>query len=249
MTNYEEDFKHSFISTNIDITMNNIDNSFAINNSFDILKKELMVSDKRGALYYINGMVKEDLLEKLQEYFLNIKSDEMPKDSEAFNKQKLPFIEVDLVKTKEEIEYSFFSGVAVLVIDGYTEAILIDVRTYPARSISEPSKYRVLRGARDGFVETLVENTALIRRRIRSADYRCEIMKAGKSSKTDIAICYMKSRADGKMLSEIKKKIESINVDALTLNQESLAECIFSGSYINPFPKFRYTERPDTTAA
>lgn len=249
MEKNNNELNQKIIEADINKSILAMDKLFHIGQSFDVLKKEMYVSDKKAALYYINGMVKEDLLEKLQEFFLNIKSEEMPKDSSSFEQEKLPFIEVDLANDKESIEYAFLSGVAILIIDGYNDAFLIDARTYPARSVSEPAKYKVLRGSRDGFVETLVQNTALIRRRIRSTDYRCEMMKTGESSQTDIALCYMESRVDKKLLEDIKRKIKNIETDSLTLSQESLAECIFRGSYLNPFPKFRYTERPDTTAA
>ena len=76
-----------------------------------------------------------------------------------------------------------------------------------------------------------------------------EIMNAGESSHTDIAICYMKDRVDEKLLEMIKKRISNLKVDALTMNQESLAECIYPHKWYNPFPKFKFTERPDATAA
>ena len=107
----------------------------------------------------------------------------------------------------------------------------------------------MLRGSKDGFVETIVFNTALIRRRIRSTDLRTEILSAGKTSKTDIVLCYMDSRVDQEFLSKIRKRIQDIKVDALTMNQESLAECLFTSKWYNPFPKFKYTERPDTATA
>ena len=75
-----------------------------------------------------------------------------------------------------------------IVIEGYEKAVFIDTRSYPARNVQEPEKYKVLRGSRDGFVETLLMNTALIRRRIRNPEYMCEVVRIGKSSRTDIAI-------------------------------------------------------------
>ena len=137
----------------------------------------------------------------------------------------------------------------VLLIDGYDKALLIDSRTYPARGVEEPEKDKVLRGSKDGFVETVVFNTALIRRRIRSTDLHMEMMSAGKSSKTDIVLCYMKGRVDEELLSAIRRKIRNIRVDSLTMNQESLAECLYQRHWYNPFPKFKYTERPDAAAA
>jgi stage V sporulation protein AF len=139
--------------------------------------------------------------------------------------------------------------VLILLIDGYEKAILIDSRTYPARNVSEPEKDKALRGSRDGFVETVVFNTALIRRRIRSTELRMEMLNAGESSQTDIVLCYMDTRVDHAFLEKIKAGIQSIKADALTMNQESLAECLYKRSWYNPFPKFKYTERPDTAAA
>ena len=143
---------------------------------------------------------------------------------------------------------SFSLGVSCLFIDGYDACLTIDCRTYPARGVSEPEKDKVMRGSRDGFVETLVFNTALIRRRIRDPKLSIEIMTAGESSHTDIAICYMENRVDQKLLSTIKR-IRDLEVDALTMNQESLAECLFPYKWFNPFPKFKFSERPDSSAA
>ena len=98
-------------------------------------------------------------------------------------------------------------------------------------------------------METIVFNTALIRRRIRDENLRIEITQAGSTSKTDIVICYMKGRADEQLLSAIRRKISDIRVDSLTMNQQSLAERLFEKGWFNPFPKYKFTERPDTAAA
>lgn len=136
-----------------------------------------------------------------------------------------------------------------MMIDGYDSFLTIDCRTYPARGVSEPEKDKVMRGSRDGFVETLIFNTALIRRRIRDPKLVMEIMNAGESSHTDIAVCYMQGRVDKNLLEKIKQRISSVQVDALTMNQESLAECIYPHKWYNPFPKFKFSERPDAAAA
>ena len=126
---------------------------------------------------------------------------------------------------------------------------MIDCRTYPARSVQEPDKDKVMRGSRDGFVETLVFNTALIRRRIRDPQLTMESMQAGERSNTDIIVCYIEDRVDGKILDNIIQKITHLDVAALTMNQQSLAECLYPCKWYNPFPKFKFTERPDAAAA
>ena len=141
------------------------------------------------------------------------------------------------------------SGITAVLIDGYDKCMMIDCRTYPARGVGEPEKDKVLRGSRDGFVETLIFNTALIRRRIRDPKLIMEILSAGNSSHTDIAVCYMEGRVDEELLNNIRRRIRNLRVDALTMNQESLAEGIFPHKWYNPFPKFKFSERPDTAAA
>jgi stage V sporulation protein AF len=128
-------------------------------------------------------------------------------------------------------------------------AVIIDARTYPARETAEPQGDRVIHGARDGFVETLVFNTALIRRRIRDTALTMNYINVGKSSKTDIVICYMNDRADKDFIKYVKNKLSSIKTNSLTMGHQSLAEALIRTKWYNPFPKIRTTERPDAAAA
>ncbi len=221
----------------------------AVDVSFDLLYRVMEIGGKDSCMYFIDGFCKDETMQKMLQYFIGITKDNMPKDAHEMSKRCIPYVEVDLKDKWDDIIKDLLSGVFVLLVDGYSQAILIDARTYPARSVSEPDKDKVLRGSKDGFVETIVFNTALIRRRIRSTDLRMEMMNAGTNSQTDIAICYMDSRVEKNFLDRIKKRIESLKVDALTMNHESLAECLYERKWYNPFPKFKYTERPDTAAA
>lgn len=217
--------------------------------NFDVLYREVEIGKKRACLYMIDGFCKDEVIQKLLQHFMGITAEKMPGDADGMSRQLVPYGEVDLEDGWKRITYAVMSGVVALFIDGYEACILIDARTYPARDVSEPEKDKVLRGSKDGFVETVVYNTALIRRRIRSPQLRMEMLKAGDSSQTDIVLCYMEDRVDLAFLNRIKTRIETLRVDALTLNQESLAECLYQRRWFNPFPKFKYTERPDTAAA
>lgn len=216
--------------------------------NFDIVSREITIGNRNAVFFFVDGFCKDELMQKLLQFLMGLKEEDLPQEASALNKV-MPYVEVDLSADFEEIIKNILSGVFAVVIDGYEECILIDSRTYPARSVEEPDKDKVLRGSKDGFVETVVFNTALIRRRIRSTDLRMEILNAGKTSKTDIVLCYMDTRVDHAFLEKIKDRIKDIKVDALTMNQESLAECLFTSKWYNPFPKFKYTERPDTAAA
>ncbi len=217
--------------------------------NFDIIYRCFLIGNRSACVYFIDGLVKDEIMQKLLQYFGDTKPEDVPEDAYEMLKKHLPYIEVDKFTKVEDILKNILSGVPCLIIDGYKEVIAIDCRTYPARSVSEPEKDKAMRGSKDGFVETVVFNTALIRRRIRSPKLIMKMMEAGKSSKTDIVVCYMQDRVNQKLLDTITKKIESIQVDSLTMNQESLAECLYRQKWLNPFPKFKYSERPDTAAA
>lgn len=220
-----------------------------VNVNFDLLTREITVGERRACYYCIDGFIKDDMMEKMLQYFIGLKKEDIPENADEMCKAYVPHVEVETEEDYDKIIKNVLSGQFALIIDGFDKAIMIDARTYPARSVSEPEKDKTLRGSKDGFVETIVFNTALIRRRIRSTDLRMEMVSAGRSSKTDITLCYMDSRVDKQFLKELKGRIADLRVDALTMNQESLAECIYQGHWYNPFPKFKYTERPDAAAA
>lgn len=221
----------------------------AVDKNFDLVHRLIHVGDKEACMYFVDGFCKDDVMQKILEYFMDMTPDRLPMDKHDMTKFDVPYVEVEIAHEWSTIITSLLSGMFLLFIDGYTKVVMIDSRTYPARSVEEPEKDKVLRGSKDGFVETLIFNTALIRRRIRSTDLRMEMMNAGESTKTDIVVCYMDERVNKEFLEEIKSKIHNIKVDALTMNQESLAECLYRKKWYNPFPKFKYSERPDTAAA
>lgn len=226
-----------------------IDKLLNIDKSFDMLYRVVKIGGRQACFYFIDGFCKDDVMEKVLEFLYRIPAEEMPPTAHDFLKEKLPYGEIDLVRTEDNFLQRVLSGVPILMIDGYTELLATDFRTYPARSVDEPEKDKVMRGSRDGFVETIVFNTALIRRRIRSEDLVMEMHTVGKSSRTDVVIAYMGKRAEPKMLEDIRKRVDAIDVDSLSMNQQSLAECLYQHKWYNPFPKFKFTERPDTTAA
>src|SRR5699024_3718365 len=204
----------------------------------------MKIGDHQAVLYCIDGFTKDEILEKLLEFLFKQIPKEFPEDAHEFSKILLPYAEIGLAKQYDDAILKLLCGQTLLFIDGYAQCLEIDCRTYPARSVSEPEKDKTMRGSRDGFVETLVFNTALIRRRIRDPQLTMEVLQTGRRSMTDICLCYIEDRVDSGLLEKLRKKIQSLEVDALTMNQQSLAECIYPYKWYNPFPKFKFTERP-----
>lgn len=237
------------VSTNVKDNIAFLNSHIGIKNSYDIVSREITIGGRNACMYLIDGFCKDEMMQKFLQFLMELKAEDMPKDISGMTQQFMPYVEVDVQSDFDQVIYFILSGTFALFIEGFDQCILIDARTYPARGVEEPEKDKALRGSKDGFVETVVCNTALIRRRIRSTELCMELLNVGESSKTDIVICYMQGRADEKLLETVKKKIQDIRIDALSMNQETLAECLYKKPWFNPYPKFKYTERPDTAAA
>ena len=243
----EKDTKKLSISFEENIAyMNEI---LPVKESFDVIRREIIIGGKNAVFYFIDGFMKDEAMLKIMDSFLSVTEQDMPDDVDDFVQKHVPYVEVDILEDFDQVIRNVLSGTTCLFIDGYKECICIDCRTYPARSVDEPDKDKSLRGSRDGFVETIVFNTALMRRRIRDPHLIMEMAEAGQASRTDIALCYISDRVDKELLDNLKKRIESLRLGDLRMNQQSLAEALFKRKWFNPFPKFKYTERPDTAAA
>ena len=186
--------------------------------NFDLIKKILKVGEDEMTLYYIDGFVKDGVMSKLMIYLLSLKgltsgNENEPKGAQSietvenFVNAHMPYVETSVTSDLDLMVQMVLSGATLALGSRFGEfSILIDARSYPARETGEPEGDKVMRGARDGFVETLISNTALIRRRIRNPQLTMSYLSIGESSKTDIVVCYMKDRADLEYVEELKKK-------------------------------------------
>ncbi|MGN0317658.1 MAG: spore germination protein [Lachnospira sp.] len=238
----------SDFSTDVEQNIKRLESTLRIESNFDILTRKVKIAGKTAGFFFIDGFVQEDMVEKLMQFFYSLKEDDL-KDIDTFLEHGMPYTEIEKNENLNQVITKFLSGMTILTIEGFDECILIDCRTYPMRNVSEPWKDRVLRGSRDGFVETLVANAALLRRRIRDPRFSMVMYGIGERSKSDVAVCYIDDKVDRKLLNYLDGLLKSIQVEALTMNIESLAECMFKHKWINPFPKFKYSERPDTATA
>lgn len=220
-----------------------------VKDSFDLIQRDIFIGGRAASFYFIDGFTKDETMLKILDSLMKVTEEDMPGDATSFSRQCIPYVEVDILGDFDLILKNVLSGVTCLFVDGYEACIAIDCRTYPARSVEEPDKDKSLRGSRDGFVETIVFNTAMMRRRIRDPRLIMEMTEVGQSSRTDVAICYMEDRVDKELLNTVRERISNISTDALRMNQQSLAEGLFKREWYNPFPKFKFTERPDTASA
>jgi len=222
-----------------------------VGHSFDITSRALYLKGKQARVYFIEGMIREEILNKMLDTMLLMTQEAIEGYACArdFAEHGVAFGEVEVVGDENAFMTFVLSGCVGVLLEGYGEALAVDARTYPARAVTEPENDRVLRGAREGFVETLVSNTAMIRRHIRDPMLTMELFQVGERSKTDIALCYLEDKADPKLLERLRQNLRGIRINTLTMGVESLTECMKRRQWWNPFPRARMTERPDCAAA
>ncbi|WP_139070016.1 spore germination protein [Bacillus sp. FJAT-27225] len=216
--------------------------------SFDLGVRKLRVLRKDVHFYYVNGLCETTFIMEIMEEL--VESDTKGKLSSGifpFIEQHLVHQTIEKVTTLEDFVTAVLSGMIVFVIEGEGTGLSVDTRGYPGRQPQEPDTEKVVRGSRDGFVENIILNTALTRRRIRDERLRFEILKVGERSKTDIAIGYIENVADPGLVEKIRKEIENIKVDGLPMADKTVEEFIVNQGY-NPYPLVRYTERADVAS-
>lgn len=226
-----------------------IKNALRSDKSFDLVERDIIINGRNAAMFFIDGFIKDDIAEKILEFFYKNVTDENFQSADYFAKSSVPYVEVETSDDIQKICTDVLSGITALIIEGFDKAVLLDTRTYPQRATGEPDNDKVLRGSHDGFVETLILNTALIRRRIRDTDLTVQSFKIGTKSQTDVAVLYMDSKVDKKLLKNLTERLNAIDVPSLTMNQQSLIEALYKNRWWNPFPKVKHTERPDTAAS
>ncbi|MBO1624704.1 spore germination protein [Bacillus arachidis] len=216
--------------------------------TFDVGIRKFQILDKEIGVLFVNGLCDTNyIIPILEEAIDTNEIRDIGENTVKLLENRLIHQQVSKVKTMDEVMVQVLSGLVIIFVEGETEAFVIDVRSYPGRTPTEPDTEKVVRGARDGFVENIVVNTALIRRRIRDPRLRNEIIRVGDRSQTDICITYVQDVANPDLIKIIKQELESIEVDGITMADKTIEEFLVKQSY-NPFPLIRYTERPDVAA-
>lgn len=238
------------ISTKIQENISTARSLMAIKQSFDYIERELIFGQTKVYMLAINGFIQTEVLQHIVADVQSLSDGEGEiKDLSNFIDKKLGFAQVSYAKDWDMIIKMLLSGTTILIVDGFDVGVIIDNRTYPLRSITEPDTEKVTRGAKDGFVENIIMNTALMRRRIRDPKLTFELHVVGRDSKSDVAIGYIKGKADEKLIEAVRHKIDSLDITSLTMGARSLEELILPRSYFHPLPGIFKTERPDVASS
>ena len=236
-------------SNEFDRNVERLDALLGVGRCFDVVARDLYAGRRRCRVYYIDGYGDSAILERVLAHLLSLSSTVEAQSMDEFIDRYVSFAQVDAETDLEYAVTGVFLGKTLLLADGYAAGALLDAKEYPARGVEEPSSGKVLRGAHDGFIETLSVNTALLRRRIRDPRLTLEEYQISERSHAGVALCYLEHRVDRALLEELRRKLAAIDVRSVSMGQESIAEAMSRPQWWNPLPNVRYTERPDVAAA
>lgn len=239
------------LSTVLEENINYIESRLPVHASFDLMTRHLYLGETKAYFLGVNGFCKTEILQQIFSDLQNpmyVRNGSI-EDIRQYMNGKIGYAQASLSDSWDDIIRNVLSGPSLLLIDGFAQAVLIDVRTYPARSISEPDLERVTKGSRDGFVETLLFNANLIRRRVRSPHLCFAMHSVGTASKTDVAVAYLEGAANEELLEKLFSALDSINATSLTMGTKSLEELLLHKRWWNPLPSMQMTERPDVACS
>ena len=236
------------ISESVQVTEQYMKEHAGLGKSFDLGVRKINVLDKDVYIYYVNGLCDTQFIIEIIEQLVEINDNhQRTRNVAEIVENRLIHQSVSEIKTMDELVDQVLSGLIAVVVEGAGVAYVVDVRSYPGRTPMEPDTEKVVRGSRDGFVENIIINTALTRRRIRDGRLRFDIMRVGERGKTDIAIGYIEGLANPDLVEVIKKELQEIKIDGLTMADKTVEEFLLKQGY-NPYPLVRYTERADVAA-
>lgn len=211
-----------------------------MNDSYDLKHRILRFNKREIHLYFLASLIHDELISRIVEGIEHNKGKDLMNCINAGDVVKYGYGQ------EKDVEYLLLSG--NLVIYDRDVIYVIDAKKFPNRSIQQPDTEKSVRGAKDGFNESLLNNTGLIRRRMKCSDLCFHLEKIGTENPCDIAVVYLQNSVNQKLLDDVIQRIKAIRTKNLIMSDRALEELLLDQGY-NPFPLVRYSERPDIVAS
>jgi stage V sporulation protein AF len=226
-----------------------LQDTVGLGKSFDVILREMKFGGRKVGIFFINGFANSLLLSEVLDRLSYVTARDISSNAlQSYFECFIPHVQVELEDKMSAVINKVLTGVSAFFIDGEHKAILVDTRSYPVRGPEEPTIEKVVRGARDGFTETLMTNISLVRRRLRDPGLKYEVMQVGRRTRTDVCLAYIDDIADKKLVDSVRDKVKQIVIDGIPLADKQLEEAMTDKKW-NPYPLVRYSERPDVVAS
>lgn len=241
---YVDDLRDVKIDRELDVNQKMLEGMFTDSSDFVIRAFEVE-KGPQAVVIFVDGLI--DTAELNAALKVLMVNEGGLHDLDALTRMSLPVSQITEVDNYADLVKSVLSGDSGILIDGEERAVLLGLRGAKGRSVQEPETESVVRGPREGYVENIRTNTAMLRRKMKTPHLKMRSMTLGRESNTDIVVAYHEGLSDPATLQEVIGRLEKIDIDAV-LDSGYLEEMIQDNTY-SPFPQVQYTERPDTTAA
>lgn len=215
-----------------------------------------LFSGRHAVAIYIDGLsdsiqITEDILKPLQRPTLFVHKDD-ERELETPNVLEIMMryasaVDSLAVSSLEKIVSYVLEAQVVLLVDGIQEAAVFSMKKRPERGVEEPATEAVIRGPREGFNENIRASTSLLRRRLRTSDFKIESLEIGEYTKTQVALCYIEGIIDPSLVEEVLERLQRIEIDGII--DTGYIEELIEDSPFSPFPQMQNTERPDVVAS
>lgn len=216
--------------------------------SMDIVVRRFRLGNgQEAAAFFIDGLVSKDLMGRdFFEPLMHAKKEGIW-TAELLAAEVIHSGEVNVETEFSTLFENVLQGLIGLFIDGCSTAITIEIISWPQRSIGEPETDVVIRGPREGFIESVRMNVALLRRKIHHPDFTVETVRLGRYSQTDVCLVYVSSIVNQGVLQKIKQRLEKIDMDGLM--DSGIIEQLIQDTPFSLFPTIGVAEKPDIAAS
>ncbi len=214
----------------------------------DIKKKDMKIGKDKGIscfLIYIEATMSSIMLRTTALGNFLARLSEMPEDQigKCLEENGMGLSDVMLYTTAEEAAQGLLTGDAILLVDGFAQAMKIPDKGFPTEAIKDTDSEKVLRGSNEGFNENVKNNVALMRKRLFSLDFKVEDMTLGKRTKTLVYVTYMEGIVKEELVEQVKERLSDFAIDGIF--DTGMAEQLTEESWRSPFPQIQTTLRPD----
>nr|WP_091485268.1 spore germination protein [Gracilibacillus orientalis] len=214
----------------------------------DVVFRSFVIADQTKAqLIYIKGMSNIEEVDSNVLTPLMQKADQNSINPKVLIEQRLSVAEVTRIESFDACIDQLSIGNPILLLEGDQQGFALGLSKWEKRAVEEPTGELVVRGPREGFIESAEVNTSLLRRKIKSPQLKMKTLKVGRYTQTTIMITYIEDLSDETLIEEISQRIKRIDIDGI-LESGYIEELIQDNSY-SPFPQVLVTERPDTAVS
>jgi spore germination protein KA len=248
-----QDHQHEKITSDLEETIHFVKTLLGENEDFVVRRFHVFGKYPAALMYFSNfvdqTIINSDILKPvmyLPDYLQGKKIDPFQLE-EVILKEALYHSESEMESRLVKLVEAILSGETVVVVQGLTSAFRVSTRKVEKRSIEQPQTEQVIRGSREGFIEQLGTNIALLRYRLQTPNFRVKSIKIGRLIKSKVAICYIEGVVNPALVEEVKNRISIIDIDGVL--DSGYLEQFIEDHHFSPFPQVQNTERPDKAIA